>query len=247
MPSCCRSRKTTSHSATSEIPAFGSRPAPVLRTAWVASGRFLTVTHLDRLPSGSQGLPAHQRSTRVNGTFERESAARCTEDRASVRVTHQRIRRHGEKGNTRCRDRNSWRNHDEQPSSSSPAIQACGNDRTALSRASPASPARAGCGSESRPARRPSMRRCLRLAHILGRCSRMSTKSMVPPRDVAQINAYLAVLDFAEPTAPPLPLHIQLGFGPLLGKRRRVEDQHAIQLTQRGWPPAAPAQSSGGR
>ena len=53
---------------------------------------------------------------------------------------------------------------------------------------------------------------------------------MFLPRDVAHVDADLAVLDLAEPAAP-LPRHADR-LGPLLGEGRGVEDDHAVGLAQ---------------
>ena len=53
---------------------------------------------------------------------------------------------------------------------------------------------------------------------------------MILSRDVRHVNADLAVLDLAVPTAP-LPRHAHT-LGPLLGKRRGVEHEHTIRLAK---------------
>src|SRR5450755_297121 len=68
------------------------------------------------------------------------------------------------------------------------------------------------------------------LGPFLGKIKTCIDQSLFLPGDVSHEDADLAVLDLAEP-ATPLSCHADR-FGPLLGERRRVENDHGVRLAE---------------
>ena len=129
-----------------------------------------------------------------------------------------------------CRAANSRRNHAGRPISSSPLIQPCSSSRaTAIEHLQRQLVPRAVADLLGDPALLPAL---AILGPLGGQIEPEIDQGVLDIGDVAEVDADLAVLDFAE-AAAPLSLDADGGV-PLLGKCRGVEDEHGVGAADDG-------------